>query len=83
MLGVGIGGVRAQFEACRWDCRISSPVRGLESGLEEFEAWSLDWWSSSRIPTLGVGIEGVRAQFKAWRLDWRSLSPVRGLQSGL
>ena len=37
MLGVGIGGVRAQFEACRRDCRSSSPVRCLESGLEEFE----------------------------------------------
>ena len=60
MFGVGIGGVRAQFEA-----------------------WSLDWWSSSRVPTLGVGIEGVRAQFNAWRLDGRSSRLVRGLQSGL
>ena len=37
MLGVGIVGVRAQFKACRRDCRSSSPVRSLESGLEQFE----------------------------------------------
>ena len=36
-LADGIVVVRAQFEACRRDCRSSSPVRGLESGLEEFE----------------------------------------------
>ena len=45
MLGVGIVGVRAEFEACRRDCRSSSPVRGLESGLEQFEPSSrlVDW----------------------------------------
>ena len=72
-----IGGVRAQFETCRRDCRSSNPVRGLESGLEEFEP-------SSRLVD---GIVGVRTQFEACRRDcrmnreWRSSSQVRGLES--
>ena len=37
MLGVGIVEVLAEIEACRRDCRSSSPVRGMESGLEQFE----------------------------------------------
>ena len=65
MLGVGIGGVRAQFEACRWDCRISSPFRGLESGLEEFE-------HSSR---LGVWIGGAQAEFRHLESGLKEFEP--------
>ena len=64
-----IVGVRAQFEACRRNCRSSSPVRSLESGLHEFDP-------SSR---LAVRIGGVRTQFEACRRDCRSSSSVRGL----
>ena len=69
-LGVGIGGVRAQFEAWSRDWRSSSPVRFLELGLDVFEP-------SSR---LGEGIRGVRGQFEACSRDWRSSSQVRGLE---
>ena len=62
-------GVRAQFEACRRDCMISSPVRGLESGLHEFKPSSM----------FGVGIGGVRAQFEACRWDCKISITVRGL----
>ena len=72
-LGDWIGGVRAQFEACSRDCRSSSPVRGLEPGLEEIESTS----------GLGDWIGGVRAWFEAYSWDCRSSSPLRGLQSGL
>ena len=65
--------VRAQFEACRRDCRSSSRVRCLESGLQEFE----------RSSRLGVVIGGVRTQFETCRRDCRSSNPVRVLESGL
>ena len=54
---------------CRRDCRSSSPIRCLESGLEEFEP-------SSRFVD---GIIGVRAQFEVCRWDCRSSSQVRDL----
>ena len=73
MLVDGIVGVRALFEGCRQDCRSSSRVRSLESGLHEFER-------SSRP---GVVTGGVRAQFETCRRDCRSSNPVRGLESGL
>ena len=57
------------LEDCRRDCRSSSPIRCLESGLEEFEY-------SSRFVD---GIVGVRAKFETCRRDCRSSSQLRGL----
>ena len=57
------------FEACRRDCRSSSPIRCLESGLEEFELSSM----------FVDGIVGVRVKFETCRRDCRSSSAVRGL----
>ena len=79
MLGVGIVGVRAQFEACRRDYRSSSPVRGLESGLEQFEPSSMGFKDFEPSWRLVDRIVGVRAQFSACRRDCRSSSPVRCL----
>ena len=80
MLGIGNGGVRAQFDVWNRKLRRSSHVpilgignrgvraqfRCLESGIEEFE-------SSSK---LGIGNGGVPAKFDVWNRKWRSSSQV-------
>ena len=54
----GIVGVRGKFETCRRDCRSSSSVRGLQSGLQEqFETCRRDCRSSSPVRGLESGLQ--------------------------
>ena len=50
-LGIGNGEVRAKFVDWNRKLKSSSKVRGLESGMEEFEpssdTWNREWKSSS------------------------------------
>ena len=54
----------SSFDAWNRQWKSSSQVRGLESGMEEFE-------SSSR---LRIGNGGVQAKFDGWKSKWRSSS---------
>ena len=60
-LGIANGGVRAKFEAWNRERRSSSQVRGLKSGMEEFEpsseAWNREWKSSNQVRGLVSGME--------------------------
>ena len=61
MLGIRNGRVRAKFDAWNRKLRSSSLVRGLESGMEEFEpiseAWNRNWSSLSIVRCLESGME--------------------------
>ena len=72
MLGIRNRRVRAKFEALNREWRSSSQVRGLESGMEEFE-------TSSKLE---IGNGGVRAKLDAWNRKWRSSSQVPTLGIG-
>ena len=86
MLGIGKGGVRAQFEAWNRNLMRSSQVpilgignrgirtkfRCLESGIEEFELSS----------KLGKGNGGVPDKFDVWNRKWRSSNQVPTLEIG-
>ena len=86
MLGIGKGGVRAQFEAWNRNLMRSSQVpifgignrgvrtklRRLESGIEEFDPRS----------KLGIGNGGVPDKFDVWNRKWRSSSQVPTLGIG-
>ena len=66
-----------EFEPCSdaWnrEWKSSSQVRGLESGMEEFEPSLM----------LEIGNGGVRDKFEPWNRKWKNSSQVPGLESGM
>ena len=59
-------------DAWNREWKSSRRVRGLESGMEEFEPRS----------GLGIGNGVVRAKFEVWNRKWRSSSQVPTLEIG-